>query len=582
MQILSAELRDILSIKEGRVEFTNQGMTLYNGWNYDDGTANGAGKSAVLNGICFGLYDKTPRNIKKTEIVRRGSKTAMAHITVKSRDDIWEVIRFRPNKVVYIKNGQELDISQNEFEDAIGLNYDQFLLLMYNSQLTPERLINVNDTGKKNFFMQMLNFDKIMDVKKNSDNVLKSIKSDITDVEKDLVRLNTKNEMLQDSLVDENDLRNKADSIDIEKIDKALDTLSTVSKPDFSKYNDIETKMAAKTSELRDKEFIIRDLNRQIQAESKVLDKKLHIPDSVDCPHCKEGFVIGNNGSVTIESIKKDFSIEQEKAKERMGTLELELSGMPDIAAEKDKITNLKKQLDNKKKEDFESYEVAQEKIRKISAEKYRLESLKKQYEDKIAANSVIRKQISKIEEAISDSTESLTGLSNDKQIYETISHIFSPQGAPAYVLDSVLEIFNDKIQNYIGMIWPRASYTLIAYKETKAGDVRAKFSENLVINGEQCSIGSLSGGEEKCLSIAADLAIIDVMQDMMGTKISPIIMDESFNSLDAVNKEKVIELLEMASVDREIVVIDHSSETHSMFSRVVNITKRSGVSSIS
>jgi DNA repair exonuclease SbcCD ATPase subunit len=127
----------------------------------------------------------------------------------------------------------------------------------------------------------------------------------------------------------------------------------------------------------------------------------------------------------------------------------------------------------------------------------------------------------------------------------------------------------------------PNASYSLQSYKENKSGDIKAKFSDKLTIQGVERSIGSLSGGELRCLSLAVDFAVIDVVESTFGISINPIILDEPFEGLDSLNRERVIEILETLSAERQIWIVDHASEAKSMFSTVVKVEKKDGVSLI-
>ena len=156
-----------------------------------------------------------------------------------------------------------------------------------------------------------------------------------------------------------------------------------------------------------------------------------------------------------------------------------------------------------------------------------------------------------------------------------------APTGAPAYIMDSIVDSFNEIVSDHISLVWPNASYSLQSYKENKSGDVTAKFSETLVINGKQRSIGSLSGGEQRALSLSIDFAIIDILSQQFGIPMNPIIMDEPFEGLDATGREIVIELLNKLSDDRQIWVVDHASEAKSMFSDIVRIEKQNGISSL-
>jgi len=170
---------------------------------------------------------------------------------------------------------------------------------------------------------------------------------------------------------------------------------------------------------------------------------------------------------------------------------------------------------------------------------------------------------------------------SKDLEFYKALSSIYSPTGAPAYVLDSIVDSFNDTVIKYIELVWPTASYSLNSYKQTSKGDVVAKFSESLIMDGIDVSIGSLSGGELRALSLCVDFTVVEILQKNFGISINPIILDEPFDGLDASGKEVVIELLEKLSRDRSIIVIDHGSEAKAMFSKTIMVEKRGGISSL-
>ena len=101
------------------------------------------------------------------------------------------------------------------------------------------------------------------------------------------------------------------------------------------------------------------------------------------------------------------------------------------------------------------------------------------------------------------------------------------------------------------------------------------------MINGKSTSIGSLSGGELRALSLATDFAIVDVLSSKFSLDLNPIILDEPFNGLDSAGKEMVIELLETISNEKEIWVVDHASEAKSLFNRTIRVEKRNGISKI-
>src|ERR1035437_2640302 len=99
MKILSVKINNVLSIEDAYVEFDDSGLMLVQGWNHDVGRANGAGKTAIFNAITYALFDKLPRKITATEILRRGCKSGYVEVRVLCAGDEYLVRRSRPKGV---------------------------------------------------------------------------------------------------------------------------------------------------------------------------------------------------------------------------------------------------------------------------------------------------------------------------------------------------------------------------------------------------------------------------------------------------------------------------------------------------
>ena len=82
-------------------------------------------------------------------------------------------------------------------------------------------------------------------------------------------------------------------------------------------------------------------------------------------------------------------------------------------------------------------------------------------------------------------------------------------------------------------------------------------------------------------MSIAMDCAATDVLSSMFGIEINPMTLDEPFEGLDVVGREDVIHLLEKISERRQIIVIDHASEAKAMFSNIIRVELKNGISKV-
>jgi exonuclease SbcC len=174
-----------------------------------------------------------------------------------------------------------------------------------------------------------------------------------------------------------------------------------------------------------------------------------------------------------------------------------------------------------------------------------------------------------------------LLQIAEEIELQKTVAAIYSATGAQAYILDSAVALFNEQISKYVNMLWPNLTYELQSYKENVKGEVTAKFSESIIMDGKEISLGSLSGGELKALSICADIALLGILEQQFGLHMSPIIFDEAFDGLDAAGKEFALELIRGLSIDKQVIVIDHASEMRASFDKILRIEKRNGISQL-
>lgn len=573
MKLQYVEISNILSIKSARLDFQQSGLVLLDGWSHDDDTANGAGKTALLNSISYGLFGKMPRKISASEILKEGSKSGFVKVGVEVGSRLFEVSRSRPTNLRFFIDGVEKNMTQEEFESHLKMNYSQYLISMYSAQTEGSKLISLNDSGKKDFFLQLMNLESIEECKKEIDALIKGQHIEKNRVETDIVEVKTRISTYEESLIDEDEVQNEVDLIPPPvKIQHRISKYSSIEKPDVDKFDSLEEKLSDKYRLIqRDEDnnaSYLKDLSR---IDIRIERLTNHVGDEIECPHCAKGFVPNQS------SVDKDIAelIEDKKA------LENKILDSDELIAEKTKIKDLIIKCRNKKNSQLKEFNDAQEALwllnGQIESNKIKMDSLIQSLKN----NQVIKNKIKNNSEKLSILASSLAEIDEGIVLNETIQNIFSSTGAPAYVLDSAIDVFNDRVGFYVSLIWPNASYTLQSFRENKAGDIKAKFSEKLIIGDKERSIGALSGGEYRCLSLAVDFAVVDVLETMFDISVNPIMLDEPFVGLDVSNRERVLDLLEKIATNRQIWIIDHATEVKAMFSTVVRIEKRDGTSSI-
>lgn len=574
MRLLSVDIKNFLSIENATVHFEDSGLALVEGWNFDTGRANAAGKTAIFNAISFALYNKLPRKITASEILRRGTKSGSVTLDVSLEDGhTYSVKRNRPSGVSFKKDGIDITLTQEEFESKLKLSYDQFLVAMYCAQNTETRFLYLNDSSKKDFIVQLLGLNKFSLVKKSADLKISDLEKQLSEISTNVTSAEARISTYKESLVDEDNINGKIVLIDaaIDKANVELIDLALIKKPDLSKYASLQQNIDTKKAKFVEDRTLRHVL---VSQHAKVKNKIRPFSKSDTCPTC------GSTQDIT--EAKARHEAECAALASEAQDLLAEIKDIDGRLAKESEVETLASKLREKLAEESQQYESAKTRIGELNTFVSVKTRDRLNYAQQLDNNVSVKAKIDTLKATIGKLEAKAQALKQDLEVYKTISSAYSPTGAQAYVLDSVVDSFNSRMDHYVSLVWPNVTYALRSYRENAKGDLTAKLSERLMMNGEEISIGSLSGGENRALSICADLSMIDVVSSEFSISLNPLIFDEPFDGLDHVGRELVVDLLERVAQDRQIFIVDHSSETQAKFSKVIRVEKRNGVSTIS
>lgn len=579
MKLISCTIENFLSIEQAHVDFDDSGLLLIEGWNYDVDRANGAGKTAILNAISFGLYDKLPRKVTATELVRRGTKRGSVSCKVDTGSEILVVSRSRPKGVHFYResNGalEELSLTQEEWENKLRLSYNQFVVAMYCSQANSaatQRFLLLNDSDKKQFLLQLLNLNEFVLCKNICDEIVYKLLLKFQELQQKVSELQVKIDAYSESLVDETAVKNRINCIHNNKLSftKALQTAQEVSKPDLAKYQKIEEDISVKRSEFTQQ----KTRREMLFAQWNQLGKKLKpFNADVSCPTC--GSTLDNTHAENVHNAEM-IRVNHERL-----IIKQQIDDIDAVLLNEPKISDLYQKLRERKKKESAEFERASLDQAELRAQIRIAESEIEDLNKKLSDNTQLITRIRSFQDKRVELKVQMEEVSKETELQKTVAAIYSPTGAQAYVLDSAVALFNEQIAKYVEMLWPNLTYELQSYKENVKGEVTAKFSESIIMDGKPISLGSLSGGELKALSICADMALLGILEQQFGLHMSPIIFDEAFDGLDSAGKEFALELIRGLSTDRQVVVIDHASEMRASFDKVLRVEKRNGISEV-
>jgi len=580
MRIVSIDIENFLSIEKAHIDFKNNGTLLIEGWNHDTNSANGAGKTSIVTAISFILYGKSPR-ISGSGFVRKNCKNSTCSAILHKKNDIYFVKRTKPGRFFATKNN--LEISEEEFYKDLILDYDTFLLVQYFAQGLGQRFLDLNDTDRKDLFIRLTNSYNFSKIKENIDLEIKDLNIKNNDLiikeSSILAKINTYKESEQniDALL-------KAQQKNTTCIDETLikiKDLEKIKKPDISKIIDLQNKTQLeidKITQNKGASQLLRRKLKQIELEQPPED----LCDGI-CPSCSQAIDIVNGDFYRHDSSSFEAKIKSWNLNKKNKLLEMteSIKELESSLSKEEDYKNIIDKCQDKIKELKDSYIKTESRLLELkSFIKLKYQELKS-IKSSIDFQNNLLNNITKNQNILLKISEEKNETTNKINILQTVSQIVSPTGIQAYILDSVVDTFNDKINSNLQVSWPNCSYELKTFKENKSGSVVAKMSDNLTINGESMSVGALSGGERRNLALSIDLALLDTYISYSGLDLNPIILDEPFDHLDFSNRSRIFELLQESSKNRQIIVIDHSSEFKALFDNIITVSKKNDISTL-
>ena len=255
----------------------------------------GSGKSSVTDGISYALFGTFPdlnrRKVKLTDLIMKnnsGQKTSCSVELLFSVDNnLYRVVRkineIGSTEAVLEKNRsiiQEQTTKVNEeIENILKINYDAFSKAIYSEQNKLNYFIELAKGDRKKQIDEMLGLDQFSVAETNATSLINSIKSDITQQEKDI------------------------EQIDVVQIKSSLESLKNeLEKNEIEKKN-FEENIKSESQKLLTKETMYKQLKaeyeRKKQLRESIVKSKAEIDMLTD----------------QISKIKIDFDEEELKKK---------------------------------------------------------------------------------------------------------------------------------------------------------------------------------------------------------------------------------------------------------------------------
>lgn len=535
MKILTLEkikYKNILSVgsKPIEVDLKTHHKTLITG-------TNGTGKSTMLEAICFALFGKPFRDIKKAQLINSVNKKDMlTELWFSYGSDSYYVKRGQKPTVFEVqKNGVQIDEDasvkdfQEKFEQMIGMSMHSFksTVVLGTAGYTPFMQLKTPD--RRRLVEDLLQTDilGIMD---------KLNKTYIREINQNISVLDLKKESLEAQLKAQKDFAEKQAKMSTDNIDryKALyDQQITEAKENKARIQELNQKL--ETLVLDDNP---KDKHQKLLSEYASLKSKRGTYNQVvslydkggSCPTCMQDL----SDRTKVWQISESITV-----------CDHSLSALSESIAESEKEVesyNEKARLILSTKQEIksltESIMKSVENAKKISALIEQSSNEKIDNSDKINA---ISKDIGKIVEEKSD-------LVLEKYNRSVLTDMLKDTGIKGAIISKYVPLFNKQINQYLKLLGADYLFTL-----------DEEFNETIKSRGrESFSYYSFSQGEKARIDIALLFTWRDIASMVSGIKISTLFLDEIFDGAADVEAIKGINSILSSMKDQNIFIISH------------------------
>ena len=531
---------------------------------------NGSGKSTLLDALTFVLFNKPFRKINKSQLVNTVNERECLvelEFDVNARD---YVVRrgIRPNTFDIEVNGSPLHrqaddrSNQRILEDNIlKVNYKSFTQIVILGSSTFVPFMQLNAPNRREVI------EDLLDIRIFS--FMNNLLKDKIRIKKEQVRsLKLKKENLQDKIkmqekfITEIENRSKEDiKSKKEKINQLiLETDNCVNSNEeleleVSGLIEDQEKVTGADKKLRKLNNLKGKLSNKV---STITKEHKFFSDNVTCPTCTQSI----EESFRLNRIKDA----QSKAKElQTGYQELEKA----IKNEEDRerlFTTLTKEISKL------NNVISQNNTRISGFNKQirDLESEIQKFTEQLKNRNIEHEKLNEFKESLQKTDNELSDRSQDIVHHDFAYSLLKDDGVKTKIIKKYLPLINQQVNRYLQMMDFYINFKLNEeFIETVESPIHEDFSYSSFSEGEKMRI---------------DLALLFTWREVARVKNSVntnlLIMDEVFDSsLDGFGVDEFMKIIRFVIKDANIFVISHKSDLHDKFDHLIKFSKERGFS---
>jgi DNA repair exonuclease SbcCD ATPase subunit len=616
---------NFLSFKHLEFDFSNRGLVLIEGQNKDESLykSNGAGKTNLVDCLCWGLYGESQKVKSPDKVVN----IASGHdCEVEVAWDKYKVIRYRKhhkfkNDVQIFENGEDRTPKSNAdtqayIEKILGLSYNSFVKSIYFQQNVLNSFATAKDSEQKAIIEDILNLHLISEAQEIAKQKFKNLQLrldkhlseqtylslNVGNSEAHIKQLQIKASSWSDAiLLEVADLENQIKQLESKATyvsDFDMETarnMIAASEPlqtDIKKLElssrEIETKKQAALNAEQGIKWQLKTLEERQFNQIAEVEKLQNIPNP-KCPTCGKEM-----GIATTQKLIKEYENKVELTRQQL--VELKTKAVVSTSSEYDaQINDMRSQVESKRK----IWDLAQQLRNKLLQEEYkakeaslvadriaeiekRVVEVKNRENPYIISLTVEESQLAITRQKLDESNASISGLRIEQSYYDYWVEGLANNKLKSYIMDSIIPFINERANHY-ALFLTGGAFTIDISTQTKlkSGELRDKFAVNILSNsGADYELSS--GGERKRIDVCILLALQDLVGSRANQPLQLLIIDEVSENLDDVGTERMLELLNNITKQKgSCFYITHQEGMKPLFPNVVTVVKEHGISKV-
>ncbi len=533
--------------------------------------SNGAGKSTMLDAICFVLFKKPFRKISQAQLINAvNEKEMMVSIEFKIGSTHWQVNRgVKPNIFEIFRDGTALNQESNQRDQqtwleqsVLKLNYKSFTQVVILGSSTFVPFMQLTAPNRREVIEDLLDikvFSTMNDILKGR---AKGLRDSITQATYDLDLIKEKVEIQQRFIEDIKANQKKqrdAKSTDIHTLQTEVDVLEdNIIKA--AETVDLLQNEADSIGDVTSKLNELKVYQSKFNDKKKTLNKEMKFYEENDrCPTCSQ--------TITERSKKSN----QRGITDQLNQIE---SATVDL---KQKLEEIKEQVSLKEGKIKEIREVQSNISSDTKEIRWKKKSMKKiQEEIDTPQTDNLKREQNNLKTLVKEGLEGEIALKETKKVkenFDVCSSLLKDTGIKSQIIKKYLPIMNQLINKYLNELDFYVSFDL---NENFEETIKSRFRD------EFC-YASFSEGEKMRIDLALLFTWRTIAKMKNSANTNLLILDEIFDSsLDIAGTYDFMKILRSFNDSTNVFIISHKTDVlQDKFDRILRVEKKQNFSVI-